>query len=456
MSGTGPGPWRHPVLRAVLAAECVSMLGSALTVVAVPWLMLSATGSARAMGLVMAAQMAGTTLVGTLGASWAGRAGPRRVMLLGDACRGALIALVPLLTATGGLAVPLTAAAMFLFGAFMAPYAAAQQALLPDVVGEDEKLLARATASLQGALRFSMMLGPPVAGVLVGLLGTVPVILLDAASFVLSLLVLRRFLPTTAPAPAAPSRCGAAGARALLARPLAATWSLALVCSEFAWQGLFAAVPVVALEFGDRGPSVAGALSGAFGAAALTGTLLVGPLLRRTTAPVLAVGGRVLLALCFAVLLLPLGLTAVFGCLVLAGLLNGVSSAPVAAVRALSLPAAVRAEALTVATAVALAGGTCGLLVTGTTIQSAGTHTVFLILSAAQAASAVLHVTGLLRDRPAPGDGHGGAGVPDRRGPVAEAPSSRGAALARTEARRAPADGPDRRPGYPPPPAPGS
>ncbi|MET7673809.1 MFS transporter [Streptomyces seoulensis] len=399
------GVWTHPVLRAVLAAEGVSMLGSSLTVVAVPWLMLTTTGSARDMGLVMAAQLAGTTVVGVLGASWAGRAGPRRVMLLGDACRGTLIALVPVLISAGTLAVPLTAAAMFVFGAIMAPYAAAQQAMLPDVVGEDETLLSRATAALQGAMRLSMTLGPPLAGLLVGLLGPVPVILADAASFALSLLVLRRFLPRTTPAPPRPSRLGAAGVRALFAEPLTATWSLALVCSEFAWQGLFAALPVVALEFGDRGPTVAGVLSGAFGAAALTGTLLVGPLLRRLPASALATGGRVLLALCFLGLLLPLGLAAVLGCLVLAGLLNGVSSAPVAAVRALRLPAAVRAEALTVGTAVALAGGTCGLLVSSTTIQPGGTRTVFAVLAVAQVTAAVLHVAGLVALRRTPGAG---------------------------------------------------
>ncbi|MFF5146381.1 MFS transporter [Streptomyces sp. NPDC013157] len=415
MSGTGTAPdtsaargaglWRHPALRAVLAAECVSMLGSSLSVVAVPWLMLTRTGSAGAMGVVMAAQMAGTTLIGTLGASWTGRAGPRRVMLLGDACRGVLIALVPLLASAGTLAVPLTTAAMFVFGAVMAPYSAAQQATLSDVVGEDGTLLSRATAALQGAMRLSMMLGPPLAGVLVALFGPVPVILADAASFALSLLVLRRFLPPAVPSPPPPSRLGTAGVRALLADPLTATWSLALVCSEFAWQGLFAALPVVALEFGERGPTVAGALSGAFGAAALTGTLLVGPLLRRLSAPVLAVGGRVLLALCFLVLPLPLGITAVFGCLVLAGLFNGVSSAPVAAVRALRLPGAVRPEALTVATAVALAGGTCGLLVSGTTIRAEGARTLFVVLALAQVTAAFLHLAGFAADRRSTGAG---------------------------------------------------
>ncbi|MDX3772187.1 MULTISPECIES: MFS transporter [unclassified Streptomyces] len=400
--GTAPSDIRHhPVLRALFAAEFVSVLGSSLTIVAIPWLILTETGSARAMGVVMAAQMAGSALLGTLGASWAGRAGPRRTMLLGDACRGVLIALVPLFTAAGPLAVPLTAVAMFGIGGLIAPYAAAQQAMLPGVVGEEERLLSRATAALQGTMRLSMMLGPPLAGALVGLLGATPVVLVDAASFAVSLVLLHRCLPkeaATVPL-ARPSRFGSAGVRTLLADPLTATWSLALVCSEFAWQGLFAAIPVVALEFGGRGATVAGVLSGSFAAAALTGTLLVGPLLRRLPAAVLAVGGRLLLALSFFALLLPLGVTAVLCCLVVAGLLNGISSAPVSAVRALRLPASLRSEALTVATAVALAGGTCGLIVSSSSIQATGARTVFLALALAQATAAVLHVVGLLAAR---------------------------------------------------------
>ncbi|MFE0524946.1 MFS transporter [Streptomyces sp. NPDC058954] len=394
------GVWNHPVLRGVLIAEFVSVLGSALSIVAVPWLVLTETGSARSMGLVMAAQMAGTALLGSLSASWAGRAGPRRVMLLGDACRGLLIALVPLLTTCGSYAVPLIAVATFVMGGWMAPYSASQQAMVPEVVGEDEALLSRANAALQGSMRAGLLLGPPLGGLLVGLLGAAPVVILDAASFAVSLVLLRRYLPTTRPdLPATSSRSARGGLRTLLSDPLTACWSLALTFSEFAWQGLFAAIPVVALRYGDHGATLSGVLSGAFGGAALTGTLLVGPLLRRLPAPALAVSGRILLALSFFALLLPLGATAVLCCLVAAGLLNGVSSAPVAAVRALRLPAASRSQALTVATAVALGGGTCGLLAGSTVIQASGVHTVFLLLCLAQTTAAVLHVGGLLAVR---------------------------------------------------------
>jgi MFS family permease len=390
------GIWRHDTLRGLLAAETVSVFGSALSLVAVPWLVLTLTHSPRDMGLVMGAGLTGTALFGVLGASWAGRLGPRRVMVLGDCMRGSLITLLPVLAACGRLTVGAIALVMFAMGGFWAPYAASQQSVLPSVTGEDEDLLSRATAVLESAMRLSLMIGPPLAGLLVGLLGPARVIVLDAASFGVSVLLLRRYLPAAEPVRPPPDRRSfTAGVRTLRSDPLLATWSVALTLSEFAWQGLFAAIPVIALTLGHGRPVVAGLLSGAFASGALLGTLLVGPLLRRLSVSVLAVAGRGLLALSFLGLLLPLGVTTLICCLAVAGLLNGVSSAPVTTVRALRVPAHLRSETITVATALAMTGATAGWLVTGSAIHAVGLRGVFLGLAAAQVAAALLHAIGL-------------------------------------------------------------
>ena len=48
---------RNPVMRAILAAEAVSSLGTQMTFVALPWFVLTATGSATRMGLVFAVEL---------------------------------------------------------------------------------------------------------------------------------------------------------------------------------------------------------------------------------------------------------------------------------------------------------------------------------------------------------------------------------------------------------------
>jgi len=90
-------------MRRLLAAEVVSTTGSALTMVALPWFVLTTTGSAARSGLVMAAEVAPVVLFGVVSGGWAARVGARRWMLLSDSLRAPLVALVPLLYALGVL-----------------------------------------------------------------------------------------------------------------------------------------------------------------------------------------------------------------------------------------------------------------------------------------------------------------------------------------------------------------
>ncbi|MBH1934820.1 MFS transporter [Streptomyces sp. AV19] len=391
---------RHPTLRVLLAAETISMLGTQLSAVAMPWLALQLTGSTTDMGLVMAAQIAAIAVFGFFGASWTGRIGPRRIMIVGDTVRGPLVALLPLLYWLGWLGTPAFVAVMFAMGAFFAPYTASQQSILPTVVGEDEQLLSRANAALQSATRLSVLLGPVLGGALISLFDAPVVLLLDAVSFAASAVLLRLCLPhASGPPAAAARRSPASGLRTLLADRLVSSWSAGLALGEMAWQALFALMPVIAVTREDGSSVVAGVLLTSFGGGALLGTLLVGRLLKRLPARTLAVGGRVALGAAFAGLLLPLGTAGLAGLLVLVGFLNGASSAPVAAVRVLRIPAGRRTEALTVATAIALVGGTAGWLLAGTTVQRTGLSTTFACLAALQAAAAVLFVIGAAAGR---------------------------------------------------------
>jgi predicted MFS family arabinose efflux permease len=397
---TGPPRIRHHrTLRVLLAAETTSMLGTQLSAVAMPWLVLKLTGSPRDMGVVMAAQLAAIAVFGMLGASWTARVGPRRVMLIGDTLRGPLVALLPVLYFLGRLNIATFVVVMFAVGAFFAPYMASQQAILPTVVGEDEKLLSRANAALQSATRLSVLLGPPLAGVLIAVLDAPFVLLLDAASFAASATLLRLCLPrTSGPGSTGPRSLGG-GLRTLLSDRLLGSWSLGLALGETAWQALFALLPVIALTRQHGSSVVAGVLLGSFGGGALAGTLLVGALLRRLSARTLAVAGRVALGAAFVVLLLPLNLAGLVCCLALVGLLNGASSAPVAAVRTLRIPAGSRAESLTVASALALAGGTVGWVLAGTAAQSAGLTAAFCGLVTLQVVAAALFVFGAVTTR---------------------------------------------------------
>ena len=72
---------------ALVAAEIVSILGSRMTYLALPWFVLVTTGSAAKMSYVLAAQLAPMALLGIPSGTLVERLGARRTMLVCDAAR---------------------------------------------------------------------------------------------------------------------------------------------------------------------------------------------------------------------------------------------------------------------------------------------------------------------------------------------------------------------------------
>jgi len=67
---------------ALLAAEAISIFGSRMTFVAVPWLVLVTTGSATRTGVVAFAEMLPYVLVSAAGGPWVDRFGPARTSVV--------------------------------------------------------------------------------------------------------------------------------------------------------------------------------------------------------------------------------------------------------------------------------------------------------------------------------------------------------------------------------------
>src|SRR3954466_12747802 len=108
-------------LLALLVAETVSTTGSQMTWLALPWFVLTTTGSAGRMVVVIGAEAAGLILAGLPGGALLTRIGARRTMLLADAGRVPLTLAIPLLHWTG-LSFPAILALVFGIGALSSPY----------------------------------------------------------------------------------------------------------------------------------------------------------------------------------------------------------------------------------------------------------------------------------------------------------------------------------------------
>ena len=94
---------RNRNLAAVLVAELVSLTGSAMTLVALPWFVLITTGSTARMGWVLAAELLPVGLLGIPAGSAIARLGAKRTMNVADAARAPLMAAVPIPHWTGHL-----------------------------------------------------------------------------------------------------------------------------------------------------------------------------------------------------------------------------------------------------------------------------------------------------------------------------------------------------------------
>jgi hypothetical protein len=376
-------------LAALLLAEVVSTTGSQMTLVALPWFVLVATGSPARMGLVVAADLAPMLLLAIPAGALAARLGARRTMLVSDLARVPLIGLVPVLHALGVLSFPLLVGLVFLHGAFWPTYSASQAALLPALAGDDQGRLTRASALFQAVTRLTLLAGPALAGVLIGWLGPTTVLLLDAATYLVAFLLVAGCIPADDRAPAAePVRGMLAGVRVLLGDELLRAWTLAAGLSQMGFQTLLLALPVLAFTRYDQDPRVAGLLIGAWGGGALLGSLVALRLPSRL--PPLTVGSLAGFgqALPLWLLVASVSAPAAVAALLLAGLANGIRVPPLRAVTMLRMPPPLRVPAMTAETMLLTAAGLLALAVAAPALERLGVTPVLAGAAAVATAAA--------------------------------------------------------------------
>ena len=185
---------RRPVT-AVLVANAVSLTGDALAAVAIPWFVLETTGSAAKAGLSGGIAVLPAFLAGIFGGTVVDRLGPKRASVVADVVGGTAILMIPLLYATVGLAFWQLLALILLGGALDVPGITARRAMLPELARFGGLRLERVNSILEGNQQLAFLLGPPLAGVAIGVVGAERVLWADAASFALSAGVVARMVP---------------------------------------------------------------------------------------------------------------------------------------------------------------------------------------------------------------------------------------------------------------------
>ncbi len=378
---------RHVPLRALLVAEVVSTTGSQMTWLALPWFVLVTTHSPTRMTLVMAAELIGFGVTGIPSGGVLQRLGARTTMLVADAVRAPLMLLVPVLHWTGHLSFGALIALAFLLGSFAAPYFSAQRVIVPELFGEDETVISQATALTQIATRTTMLLGPPIGGVLIGVFGASNVLVVDAATYVVSFVLVALFVPRREGAAAQDetSQGVLAGLRFLFREPLLRVWIPLFLVGDAAWLAFFAAVPVLVVERFGADARVAGILFAGFGAGAVIGNVVSFRFLSQRFQGLRIVAASVpFQAAPLWLLSLHVGAPVLVAAVLASGVGNGICNPSIHAIWMLRLPQAVRAKAATASGTIWGLGQPLGLLVAGPVLSAFGAHPVLVGFAAVQ------------------------------------------------------------------------
>jgi MFS family permease len=385
-------------LLALLVAETVSTTGAQMTWLALPWFVLTTTGSAGKMTLVLASEALGLLLMGIPGGTILTRFGARRTMMLCDAGRLPLTLVVPLLHWRGALSFPLLLVLVFGLGALTGPYFAAQRSIVPEFVGEDEPIVGKANAFLQTAQRITLLLGPATAGFLIAWFGAPWVIVIDAATYLVSLTLVGLFVRAEPAVGLVRGDRGRLldGFRFLIRDPLLRGWSVALVTGDAAWTAFFAAVPVLVLADYGGDPRIAGWVFASFGVGAVIGNAVSFTLQDRVDG-FLLVGALVYgQALPLWVLVFHVPAAVLAGAIFVSGIFNGLVNPSLHALATLRAPREIRARALSALSAVGMVSVPLGLAFAGPVLSTVGAHPVLVAFAITQtAAMTILSVTTL-------------------------------------------------------------
>jgi len=375
---------RAPGIAALLASQVVSALGSQMTFLALPWFVLATTSSPTKMSIVLAVELAPVAILGIPSGAVIARWGARRSMLVSDLARAPLIASIPLLHELGWLSFPMLLVLVSLVGVFMAPYFASQALILPELVGHDERVVAQATALVEGARRATSLLGPAAAGLLIATFSAPVVLYADAATFLVSFALLLVFVPHRPPLPQTDEGKGLlAGIRFVLRdRMLRVLCFTSLLANGFG-QMLVAGLTVLAYEEYSSS-RVAGVFFAAFGAGAVLGSLVAVRLVGRYDPLRLGATAFVALTLPVFALAIELPVPAVVVALALSSFFGPLVNAPLIGVITMRTPEAVRAKVMTAVITLAVLAGPAGMLIAGPFLETWGARPIFLLVAVGQ------------------------------------------------------------------------
>ncbi len=291
-----------PNYRLFFTGQLVSVIGTWMQRVAQDWLILEIGGGPIELAVGVALQSAPTLLLGVWGGLLVDRSRHVRLVLLASQIGMGLLALtLGLLTVTDNVNLATIYVSAFLVGLLNLVDKPARQSFVLEMVDESQAANAISlNSSINNAAR---LIGPAIAGVVIGAAGSGVAFLLNSLTFVaivVALLLMRRDQLT--PRPPEPRGSGQVRAGFVYAwrhHDIRLALLATLVVSAFA-QNFRVVLPLMAADVFDAGPSAYGWLMSFLGIGAIVGALicayLASPSIRMITVELALFGVLTILA----------------------------------------------------------------------------------------------------------------------------------------------------------------
>jgi len=190
-----PSAWRvcTPLTLLVLA-NAVSLSGNVITMVAVPWLVLTTTGDAALAGITVFAGVAGAAIGGFTAGRIVDAVGPVRASAGADLLSGLAVAPLPIVIALDVLEVWHIVLLAGLGTLADAAGSTARQSLVPAAADAGGHLRERANALFTSAEHIGYLLGAPIAGLLIAAFDVAAALCVSAALGLFAAVVVAAFV----------------------------------------------------------------------------------------------------------------------------------------------------------------------------------------------------------------------------------------------------------------------
>jgi len=282
--------------------QVVSTVGSRVTSLAAPLLVLALTHSPTKAGIVGFTQTLPYPLFYLLAGALVDRWNRKALMLACDAGRAVAIATIPLALWLGWISIAQIMIVAFIDGTLFVFFSLAESSALPQIVRKQQ--LPTAIAQNQAREQGAALIGQPLGAVLFGISRSLPFVA-DAVSYAVSLIALTFIRPAfqekRTPVQTQLRTEIAEGVRWLWRQSFLRAAVMLIAGANFVLNGLVLALIVRAKELGFSSATI-GAIFAFYGGAAVTGSLIAPFVQRRLSERVIVLGAPCTWALGIATL----------------------------------------------------------------------------------------------------------------------------------------------------------